>query len=588
MTSTASAAGARALIKRCAAALDSAGHRSLAQRALQGVSEERSDDHVRVVVAGELRQGKSTLVNALLGHPGRSPLGTTSTTIDYRNGGEAAALVHTASARTPHRVGIGELAEWATVQGNPMNTKHVVEITVSLPVRVLEDLVIVDTPGIGGLSPTAGEFTLRQLDRADALVFVTDAHRSPTQSELEFLARAIARTAAIAIVLTKIDEAHDWRRVADETREKLEAHVPRLARAPMYPVSAQLALEAHSDPELGDEVRAADLQESGVERLSSFLTGTIRARRRQLLLANGLVAARTAAAEAAAIHRVRAGLPSATQRSAQSGTQELQAEAGRALQEFEQAIDSVRRTIDADAVGAFRQLTVDLETRITACAKSELDSVPDELARSVADTAGAIGRSADERVAELARQLSERVDASTGIAPDPIPIGLYAELADRPPPKLRKYDRDTTIQSFALGGIMVTPITTLGPLIGMVLLTPIGLAAGAMFGWALARDRNASRNRTQLLGWVRQELNTAQTAARMELGNRIQDARSTIARSARENVDMRLAECKSAAALGAEARAAAARQLAVLDQLVKELDAAARAVLAAVDGQAVT
>ena len=84
-----------------------------------------------------------------------------------------------------------ELRRWVTERGNPDNRLNVEQVEVRLPHPLLErGIVLIDTPGIGGLNAAHAAATLAFLPVADALVFVTDASAELTAPELEFLASA--------------------------------------------------------------------------------------------------------------------------------------------------------------------------------------------------------------------------------------------------------------------------------------------------------------------------------------------------------------------------------------------------------------
>ncbi|MFD0531772.1 dynamin family protein [Kitasatospora arboriphila] len=162
------------------------------------------DGTLTVVVCGEFKRGKSTLLNALLEEPDLFPRDTYFAT----------SLVTTAAYGPQERVvvtldppdGQGDggpqqleitrdrIAEYATESGNPGNLKRVRLISVHLPnPRLATGLVLVDTPGVGAVHREHTAVTTGFLPQADALVFVADATQPLTESELRFLTRAAAR-----------------------------------------------------------------------------------------------------------------------------------------------------------------------------------------------------------------------------------------------------------------------------------------------------------------------------------------------------------------------------------------------------------
>ena len=111
----------------------------------------------RIVVMGEIKKGKSSFINALLGHKDLVPVCSdvaTSTIFKICYGPEVGYKVffHKASGKVPVSVGADELVKYGTENGNPGNEKQVEFIQVFCPSPLLKaGLVIVDTPGLGGL-----------------------------------------------------------------------------------------------------------------------------------------------------------------------------------------------------------------------------------------------------------------------------------------------------------------------------------------------------------------------------------------------------------------------------------------------------
>ena len=210
---------------------------------------------VHVLVVGEKKRGKSSLINALVGEDGLLPVDidiATSCYIAVRAGAERGAVVLTDDAPEGIPIPVGAIAEWASVEGNrdpddPDRVLHdgVRGVEVTLATTGLgDDIVLVDTPGVGGLEAGHTELTLAALDRADALVFVLDPASPLTAPELSFVERAARRVSTVLFVLTKTDVYPGWRELLDDDRALIARHAPRFADAPWFAVSAALAADA--------------------------------------------------------------------------------------------------------------------------------------------------------------------------------------------------------------------------------------------------------------------------------------------------------------------------------------------------------
>jgi hypothetical protein len=189
-------------------------------------------DHVRVLVVGEFKQGKSLLVNALVGAPVcpvHDDIATSVATVVTHAPSPVLTVTAqapdartTGSSRRVRRVDVpleamaDAVAAHVTEWGNPGNRHGVVQVEVGLPGPILETgLQFVDTPGVGGLRSVHGAATMAALPTADAVLLVSDASQEYTAPELEFLKQAIRLCPNVVCVLTKIDMYPEWRRVAE-------------------------------------------------------------------------------------------------------------------------------------------------------------------------------------------------------------------------------------------------------------------------------------------------------------------------------------------------------------------------------------
>jgi hypothetical protein len=227
-----------------------------------------------IVVVGETKRGKSSLVNMLIGVPGLSPVDAAVATSAYLEFTYATA--HGARAYLPGRedpvpLSHGDLRDWGTVLGRlPDGLRPPRHIEVQHSAPLLQYLTLVDTPGVGGLDSLHAEIALDAVERAAALLFVVDASAPFSKPELEFLIEASKRVNFVLFALTKTDAYPGWRTILADDRGQLQAHAPRFGAAPWFPVSARLAELAMTLPgeaarELITESRIAELQHALIE-----------------------------------------------------------------------------------------------------------------------------------------------------------------------------------------------------------------------------------------------------------------------------------------------------------------------------------
>jgi predicted GTPase len=195
-----------------------------------------------VMVVGENKRGKSSLLNALLGQPGLLPVDTdvaTSGHLAITHADKPGARVSAVSeAGDEHTVEIPleSIGTYASMAGNPDNVQNVRAVEIGLDHPLLaRGLTLVDTPGVGGLEAGHTAITLAQLPYADALVFVLDPNAPMTAPELAFLEEATKRIETVLFVLTKTDAFPGWPKIVEDNRELIAARAPRFAQCRSCP-----------------------------------------------------------------------------------------------------------------------------------------------------------------------------------------------------------------------------------------------------------------------------------------------------------------------------------------------------------------
>lgn len=189
-----------------------------------------ADATTTVHVVGEFKQGKSSLVNALLTAP-ICPVDDDVATAVLTEVRHAKAV--TASAvfePVPGSGGNGwtetiapsDLARYVSESGNPGNTRKLRRVTVGIDRPLLSSgLVLVDTPGVGGLASVSNATTMSSLPRSHAVLFVSDCSQELTDSELTFLRTVQELCPTVVFVLTKTDLYPHSARMMERDREHL-------------------------------------------------------------------------------------------------------------------------------------------------------------------------------------------------------------------------------------------------------------------------------------------------------------------------------------------------------------------------------
>jgi small GTP-binding protein len=169
-----------------------------------------AENRCNLVVLGEFKRGKSTLINALLDRDllptGVVPL--TSVVTALRGGDHDRLVIHFTDGRQEERP-VVELAQYVTEAQNPGNQRGVALARVEIDDQLLHAGVeLVDTPGIGSIHERNTEVARDFLPHVDAAICVLDAGQPLTKAECELFVEAAQRVPRLLIVLNKIDHLH--------------------------------------------------------------------------------------------------------------------------------------------------------------------------------------------------------------------------------------------------------------------------------------------------------------------------------------------------------------------------------------------
>lgn len=261
-----------------------------------------ADQPFRVVLVGEGKRGKSSLVNALLGEalsPVREAVPETAAVAeffyapqpryavhwlddeqfahlaDYLAGEEenlflrdkVEALRQTPAEERPRGLSTlssrADIPDYLAVDGR--YAALTAKVSIGLPVELLRPgMVLVDTPGLNATDSFQGYLAYEESLAADCLIFVMDARRPDSASELRLLRKLAASGRALSIigVLTGADRLND----ADSLEEAKARALGILTEAcrgaqglhvlGLAPVNARAAMRARTG-EAGSEERAA-------------------------------------------------------------------------------------------------------------------------------------------------------------------------------------------------------------------------------------------------------------------------------------------------------------------------------------------
>ncbi len=217
-----------------------------------------SDPQIRVVIAGQLKQGKSQLLNSLLNVPvsrvGDDETTVVATMVSYGEQATAKLIVAGANAGDPDAIEIPIADIKNDLRRHPAaGGRQVLRVAVTANSPLPKGgLVFVDTPGVGGYAQPHLSATLGLLPDADAMLMISDTSQEFTEPEMTFIRQAFEICPLATIVATKTDLYLHWREIVEANK----AHLQRAGLSiSMIPASSLLRSHAIqlNDKELNEE-----------------------------------------------------------------------------------------------------------------------------------------------------------------------------------------------------------------------------------------------------------------------------------------------------------------------------------------------
>ena len=162
-----------------------------------------------ILVCGEFKRGKSTFINALIGRnvcPTDVDICTSVVSIIKYGAKEKATRVYGDFSNLKSEVVPFDSIEEYTV-GTAEEIGNTICMELELPLDELKKgLIIIDTPGVGGLDPRHAMLTNYFLPQADITLFMTDVNEPLTTTELKFYKDKVLQYAKrSAIIVNKAD-----------------------------------------------------------------------------------------------------------------------------------------------------------------------------------------------------------------------------------------------------------------------------------------------------------------------------------------------------------------------------------------------
>jgi GTPase Era involved in 16S rRNA processing len=182
----------------------------------RSVAERVSEGRFYVACIGQFKRGKSTLLNALIGHSilptGVIPVTALPTIIRY--GRHLGARVRFQGA-TWTDIPVGAVEDYVSEKKNPENAKGVAGVEIYVPSPLLETgMCLVDTPGLGSVFAGNTAATNAFVPHIDAAIVVVGADPPLSWDELQLVDAIAKEVHDLIFVLNKADRTSDGERTA--------------------------------------------------------------------------------------------------------------------------------------------------------------------------------------------------------------------------------------------------------------------------------------------------------------------------------------------------------------------------------------
>jgi len=213
--------------------------------ACEDLKEKVRNNAFNLVVVGQFKRGKTSLINALLGAEilpvAVVPLTSIVTIMTW---GEALRIKVYFNDGKVAEIKSESLVEYVTEKGNPKNVKDVHEVILTYPSPYLKDGVrLIDTPGVGSIYQHNTDVAYQYLPKSDAALFLLSVDQPMSKAELDFLKDVKEYSNKIFFILNKADYLRE-----NDLKESIEFSKNGLKEAmssevKLFPISARLALE---------------------------------------------------------------------------------------------------------------------------------------------------------------------------------------------------------------------------------------------------------------------------------------------------------------------------------------------------------
>lgn len=493
-----------------------------------------------VVVMGEVKRGKSSLVNALIAQPDLLPVDVLTCTsapirVAVSHDGPIVPQVTLVRGTEREMILATELARWVTVdgvgalQGNTnagmdeaQDPPSSAEIAVRYP--DMDGITVVDTPGVGGLDKRAVTAALQEARHAGVLLMVCDASTPITAPEMDILRQAHDSVGGVIVAVTKTDKnTRRWRAIVEDNKRLISSHMG--IDVPVVGVSSLRALDAARciDParraelerrsgiaQLRSQLRAqlrqpaAMGQRAALQSITTTLTGIAKTVRDDIrLLAESSTAVEQLEAEKTTLERLREESSEFEQRF----QRDLAVARTRVTEGLDKALEEVRhewtQQINADSLRVLRSkpqvFTSQIETELAVVMEDTVGTMVEE----ISELASALFPDRQELIAEI----------------------MGATVASLTPAEVSGHEVEKKTKDIIDPSVLMMGMIGSGALAAIIPVAPL---AGAVWVGVNLGYRAMRNGKQHLITWLRETTASVRTATTRMLDTLITTARTDV------------------------------------------------------------
>ncbi len=509
-----------------------------------------ASNSVTIMVCGEFKRGKSSIVNAIIGEqicPVDDCITTSSVSL-IKYGTKPRVVRHFLNVDNKvvtESVNIESIEKFS--KGSSINTDNTILLEIEIPNEKLKSgLAILDTPGIGGLDPRHLSLTTFALTKADCVFFVADTQEPISASELSFIKDKISPFGTnIKVILNKIDLLTDAEilSLVTDTQAKVKANCQAVA-IDVIPTSIyQWQLYTLTKDE-------NYLSASNIESLDKGILEA-RALFKSSLLPVIKKSLQTAIAEVKSVYNERLSAISDPNPEMITALQEQGREIASAKRELEQPSSKFNRELSVILEDAQNAVMTKLSTESIILSSSKLDELLNCDCAKSSNGMKYVTEELNKSLQSLSGQLDSIIDDAFEQALDKAQISFEEsreEYESLLPSNMRIREKETSEKLFlaarnSMSGLGVFSATTLigGLVASSAVVMPIAALGGIYMAYKSIVNANHANNRAE----IRQQIQPRLTIALNELKSYVQGRFKDFSQALKEGLLGKVAEMEA-------------------------------------------